>query len=139
VLPGTAEWRPTPGQRSMNELMQYLTCCAAVPVTAALKGHWDDSVALEAASGKVTPATFAAAMDAQMRSVEELLAPVTEAEMQERDATLPWGATTKLGPALLQMGIKPLVAYRMQFFLYIKQSGNSAIGPANCWIGVDRK
>jgi hypothetical protein len=138
VLPGTQDWRPTPGQRSMKELMQYLTHCASTPVSAAVKGNWDDSPAFEKQSESVTPANFAAAMDAQMRLVESLVEPISDGQMQERDATLPWGARTKLGPALLQMGIKPLVSYRMQFFLYIKQSGNGDIGPSNCWIGVDR-
>ncbi len=33
--------------------------------------------------------------------------------------------------------LKPLVAYRMQSFLDAKASGNAALGPASCRVGVD--
>lgn len=137
VPAGTWDWRPSPVQRSTIELLRYLTCSASVPVSSAVKGNWDDAGPLEKAAESVTPETFAAAMDAQMALVESLLAPLTPVDMLERDATLPWGKQIKLGVALISMGLKPLVAYRMQLFLYAKQSGNHEIGPANCWIGVD--
>ena len=37
----------------------------------------------------------------------------------------------------MDMTLKCFVAYRMQFFLYVKACGVSDIGPANCWAGVD--
>jgi hypothetical protein len=50
---------------------------------------------------------------------------------------MPWGAPTTVSAGLMDMGLKTFVAYRMQFFLYIKSCGVSDIGPANCWAGVD--
>ena len=137
LVPGTGDWRPSPVQRSMIELMRYLTCCASVPISSAIKGNWDDAEPLEKAAEAVTLENFAAGMDAQMRLIESLLADVTVGHMLEAEATLPWGKPIRLGAALVSMGIKPLAAYRMQFFLYVKQSGNHDIGPANCWVGVD--
>lgn len=135
--PGTLEWRPTPGQRSTLELMRYLTTCANVPLHAAIRGNWDDAERLDRSSESVTPESFADAMDAQMASIESLLSGVTEAECAAREAELPWGEKVSLGRAIACMTLKPMVAYRMQFFLYAKQSGNADIGPANCWVGVD--
>jgi hypothetical protein len=136
LLPGTDDWRPTPKQRSVLELLRYLTCCASVPVHAALAGNWDAAKPLEAAAEKVSRETFAAAIDAQTAELTRLLAGVPEADFRTRRANLPWGVEVSLGRALVDMGLKPLVAYRMQLFLYAKASGNAEIGPADCWVGV---
>ncbi len=137
VPPGALEWRPTPKQRSTLELLRYLTTCGIVPVKAMIDGGWDHAPAIEKASESVAPAEFAAAMDAQMAEIERAVRAVPEADFLTKDATMPWGAPTKLGIALVDCGVKPLVAYRMQLFLYAKESGASDLGPANCWVGVD--
>lgn len=137
VPPGTWDWRPTPGQRSMLELLQYLTCCGSIGTVFAATGTWDHAEAIEKDAESVTPETFDAAMQKQMALLEEVIRSLPEADLLTRDAKLPWGAPTKLGLGLVDMGLKPLAAYRMQFFLYAKQAGNSALGPANCWVGVD--
>lgn len=137
VPAGTYDWRPTPGQRSTLELMRYLTVCGSIGVTFAATGTWERAEKLEDESAKVTPESFHAAMDAQMALLEEVIRAIPDADLLTRDAKMPWGAPTKLGMGLIDMGVKPLAAYRMQFFLYAKQSGNSSLGPANCWVGVD--
>ena len=136
VPPGQLDWRPTPKQRSTLELLRYLTTCAIVPTLAMIRRVWDHVEAMEQAAQGVTPATFAAAMDAQMRQVEDAIRAIPEADWQS-DTAMPWGSPTKLGISLVDCGLKTLVAYRMQLFLYAKQSGNADIGPANCWVGVD--
>ena len=136
VPPGAYDWRPTPGQRSMLELMRYLTASAEVPCRAMIEGNWDAAEALEAAAEAVTPATFAAAMAKQRDGIARALAPLTGRDYLERDAKLPWGTPVKLGEALVRTVLYTLVAYRMQFFLYVKQSGVPDIGPAECGVGV---
>jgi hypothetical protein len=137
VLPGRLEWRPTPKQRSTLELLRYLTTCAIVPAQAMVSGSWDHAEPAEKAAEAVTAETFASGMDAQMKALEALVAPLSERELLERKAELPWGAPNQLGEALVNTVVKPLVAYRMQLFLYAKESGNADLGPANCWVGVD--
>ena len=137
VPAGKLDWRPTPGQRSTLELLQYLTTCAIVPTKAMIAGHWDDAEALENASQDVTPANFDAAMDRQMKAVEEAFRAIPENDLLTKATTAPWGTQTVLGISLVDYCLKPLVAYRMQLFLYAKESGNSALGPANCWVGRD--
>jgi hypothetical protein len=135
--PGGARYRPSPQQRSTLELMQYLTTCAIVPATAAVNGNWDHAESIESAAAKITPENFGLAMDRQARALRELLSRVPHADLQHRNAQLPWGTPVKLGEALLTMAFKPLVAYRMQLFLYLKASGRTELGPAQCWLGVD--
>lgn len=137
LLPGTLDWRPTPKQRSTLELLRYLTSAASVPCLAMIRGHWDDAEALEKEAEAVTLATFPAAMDRQRAIIADALAPLSERDCLERDAKLPWGTPVKLGEALVRTVLYTYVAYRMQLFLYAKQSGNADIGPANCWVGVD--
>lgn len=136
---GALGYRPTPPQRSMLELMQYLTVCGLMPALAAAKGNWDDAEALEKAAEGVTPLNFGAAMDEQARRLRELIGNIPHADFAHKQASLPWGAPCKLGHALLEMALKPLTAYRMQFFLYLKSAGRADIGPAQCWVGVDPK
>ncbi len=137
VPDGQLDWRPTPKQRSTLELLQYLTTAAIVPVLAMVHSTWQHAEALEAASARIGTDDFAAAMDQQMQAIEDVVSPLSERDLLERDATLPWGEKTKLGIALVDTGLKTLVAYRMQLFLYCKQSGATQLGPSNCWIGRD--
>ena len=137
VPPGRLDWRPTPKQRSTLELLRYLTTCALVPAKAMVSGSWEHAEPLEKAAEAVTPEGFSAAMDAQMKALEALVAPIPERDLLEKKAELPWGAPNQLGEALVNTVVKPLVAYRMQLFLYAKESGNADLGPANCWVGVD--
>jgi hypothetical protein len=48
------------------------------------------------------------------------------------------GYSLPLEFALMDMALKCFVAYRMQFFLYLKSCGVTEMGPANCWVGVDQ-
>jgi len=137
VPPGAHDWRPTPKQRSVRELLGYLSTAAIVPARAMATGQWDDAVAVEAAERAITPETFPAAMDRQATDLERLVMGLSDRDLATRQATLPWGAKDRLGSALVVTALKTLVAYRMQLFLYAKQAGNASIGPANCWIGVD--
>jgi hypothetical protein len=138
VPPERLEWRPTPGQRSILELLRYLSACAVVPVRAMIAGSWDHAEAVERATEGVALETFGQAMDVQAQALEDMLAPLSERDLLEREAVLPWGTRARLGEALLTTGLKTLTAYRMQLFLYAKQAGASQLGPTNCWVGTDR-
>jgi hypothetical protein len=138
VLPASLDWRPTPRQRSIRELLQYLAACAIVPAKAVVTGSWEHAEADEKATESVTPEGFAKAMDAQMEALRRLVEPIPETDLFEKEAALPWGTKVTWGQALVDMALKTLVAYRMQLFLWAKESGNLALGPTNCWIGVDR-
>lgn len=137
VSPDAFGWRPTPKQRSLTELLGYLTTCAIVPARAMVTGTWDDFETVCKTESSVTPSSFPWAMAQQLQALTTLVRAIPERDFLEKDATLPWGAKAKLGAALVDTVLKTLVAYRMQLFLYAKASGAYALGPANCWMGVD--
>jgi hypothetical protein len=137
VPQGGYSFRPTPGQRTTLELMQYLTTCAIVPALRMTKGNWDDSEALEKEAESVTADTFAAAMDRQLRLLTEAIRGCTTEKLVSGAAEMPWGQPCTVGEGLVNAALKAITAYRMQFFLYLKAAGRTDLGPANCWVGRD--
>ena len=131
------DYRPTPPQRSMLELMQYMTRMAVVPTVFSITGTWDHVEEMEKGTETITPETFDAEMDRQMTMIEDALRDLDEAAATTAPSSMPWGTPTTVAAGLMDMALKCLVAYRMQFFLYLKSCGAADLGPANCWAGVD--
>jgi len=136
VTPDTLEWRPTPGQRSTLELMQYLTCMATITAENLTSQNWDHAEALGKESADVTLESFPAAMDRQMSRIEEAFSGIDETTARATPHTLPWGPPTTMSALTVDNVLKSFVAYRMQFFLYVKQAGCSELTSADCWAGV---
>ncbi len=135
---GQMDWRPTDGQRSMRELLQYMAISAWLPAVNLVNDNWDHGPEHNERAQAVTPEGFCDAMDAQMDALEKILDGIEVADALETDRTMPWGTACKQGQGFVDMVLKTLVAYRMQLFLYAKQAGASALDSANCWVGVDR-
>ncbi len=133
---GGLDYRPTPEQRSMLELLQYLTAAVIVPTKAIVSSDWSQVRATIETYKKLTAEDFCAAMDRQCEEVEKILEGISEKEMLERDAQTPMGPF-KLGEALVIFPLKFIACYRMQLFLYLKSAGVSSIGTYNCWGGID--
>ena len=137
VTPEMLDYRPTEPQRSLLELMQYMTRMAIVPAIQTVTGNWDHAADMEAETESVSPENFAAQMDVQYSRLAELFDEIDDRAAETSAATMPWGAPTTVGAGMMDMALKCMVAYRMQLFLYIKASGVFDIGPPNCWAGVD--
>ena len=134
------DYKPTPVQRSMTELMRYLACCAASPLCNMRDGNWDAAEAVEKEVENLdVRKDFAAAMDKQQEFIAKTINAFKDRDFATVDREMPWGAPCKLGQGLINTVLKPLVAYRMQLFLYVKASGRHDLGPAQCWVGVDPK
>lgn len=138
IRPDRLDWRPTPGQRSIAELLQYLTVAALIPAQNLISGDWGHAEAMSAEAASVTLDTFGDAMDRQMERLDAMIRRLDVADALESDARLPWGAPIKQGQGFVDMALKTLVAYRMQLFLYAKQACDPELDSANCWVGVDR-
>jgi hypothetical protein len=136
VPEGRHDWRPTPGQRSIAELMRYLSVAALSPAVYCATGNWDHAEGLAKECEAVTPENFAGVMDRQLARIEEVFDGIDEQAATTAPSAQPWGAPVKQSQALMDSVLKTLVAYRMQLFLYAKQAGNADIGPADCWAGV---
>jgi hypothetical protein len=128
-------WRPTEGQRSVEELLRYLS----VSTISALKGFkepeqgWRDRYQAQAKEMPVSE--FPAFMERQAQEIEAYFEALTEADL-EKEIRMPWGETMLLGYAILFAAAKWLPAYRMQLFLYLKQNGIALTTP-NLWHGRD--
>jgi len=130
------DWRPTPAQRSILELLRYMTHMALVPALYCVRGDWTHAEGLAEEAQSVTHETFGAAMERQLVRIEEALDGLDEDAAATKPAAMPWGAPTTQGAGLMDMVLKTYVAYRMQLFLYAKQSGCADLGPFDCWAGA---
>jgi hypothetical protein len=131
------DYRPTPGQRSIGELLEYLPLNAGLLVQAIVSGDFKgvmegaDKIKAEARKD------FAGTIDRETRRVAELLKNVPEADFQSREVQMPTGIKMKLGAALVNFPLKFLAAYRMQLFLYLKFCGRSELKTSDLWRGED--
>ena len=131
------DYRPTEGQRTTLELMRYLAMCGIGPAAACAAGSWDDIRTHMDRHAELTLDGFDAAMATQEEELHAVIDGLSEADLVEREAPLPWGVTQSLGQALHDTSLRFLVAYRMQLFLYAKQSGASELSTHNAWLGMD--
>lgn len=134
---GGFDYRPTPGQRSMRELLAYLSYCGIAFSRAMIENDWEPYKAAAEAAKDLAPEEFPAAMERQKADLRAAFAGITDADLDERRATVPWGRELPLGKALLDLPLRCLTGYRMQLFLYAKAAGATEISTANCWAGVD--
>ncbi len=130
-------YRPAQGMRGTLELLQYLTYCALVPAEAIIENDWSRAKQRAADAKRITASSFSEHMKAQQTSLERLVGGLSEAELRDREVSLPWGETSRLGPALVRSSLCFLTAYRMQLFVYAKASGSQDLVTSNCWRGMD--
>jgi len=133
---GGLDYRPTPGQRSMLELMRYMTRMTAVAMTYANDENWDRGVEMGKDIESVTTENFHAEMDRQLELIRNEAATL-DGKPYDASTQMPWGEPCTLGQFLINAVMKTFPAYRMQFFLYLKQAGATDLSSANCWAGVD--
>jgi hypothetical protein len=134
---GGLEYRPSEAQWSTLELLRYISFCGIGFARAMIESDWDPYEKMEEEASVLDPEDFPAAMESQKRRIQDLLGALTDREIAEREALLPWGETMSLGRALLSLPLRCLSGYRMQLFLYAKAAGNADLVTRNCWHGVD--
>lgn len=137
IRPEDLNYRPGEKQRSTLELIQYLSYCGKVATSFVISGSWDAAKKMSEDAKLVNLDNFSDAMDAQMNEIEILLKRFDNKTLSEMDSKTPWGAPQKAGLGLINTTLKFLTAYRMQLFLYLKDSGNTGLSTSNCWMGMD--
>ena len=137
VDPAQVDWSPTPGQRSTLELMRYLARCGIAPVRAMLAGDWRAAGDVPEEIAEMTLAGFDDAMARQETELHAALDELSDAQLVEREAKLPWGESLPLSQAILATSVRFLCAYRLQLFLYVKESGAPELSTHNAWFGAD--
>jgi hypothetical protein len=141
VDPAKIDYRPSAKQRSVLELIQYITVMAPA-MTLSIKGGEFTQEAMGAIWGPRDAASKAmnweqavAAVGRQSDEMTSMIAPWTDAEM--RSEINMFGNNTTRGAALVNMVLCGYAAYRMQLFLYLKAMGRQELNTMNVWAGAD--
>lgn len=135
ILPDTHNWKPSESQRTILELLQYLSHIGkslATMITTGEMTHFGDDAEKSKA---LTADEFHAAMDTQLTYMIDAISGLTNEDAQQEINFFGGRKATKAYVVLSLL--KTIVAYRMQLFLYVKQSGRSELNTANNWMGMD--
>ena len=132
----TEGYKPTEGQRTTSELLQYLSEVFVNATKVILAGTTDAYKTLPQPTEPTTLSNFADMMDKQLADFKATMELFTDEELAKVINIYGMGEMSK-GRYLVENLLKWLAAYKMQLFLYIKSSGNTALGTANLWGGMD--
>jgi hypothetical protein len=138
VAPDSLEYRPGPNQRSMLELLRYLSYCASGGIRSLVAADWSIYSECERASRTMSLADFPDAMAQQKSEIAAFFEATSEDALATTQTKAPGGGIVMLGPYIFNGPFKWLVAYKMQLFLYAKINGAPEIGTSNLWGGADR-
>jgi hypothetical protein len=133
IKPEQLSHKPTEAQRTLQELMQYISVIFTAGADSVASG---DPEAYKKYFGGPLPTleNFIGLMDDEEKKVIAFLTPLTEEELAI-DITM-FGRTQSRTLHLIGL-LKMAAAYKMQLFLYMKESGTSDINTANLWAGMD--
>jgi hypothetical protein len=141
IEPAMLDYRPTPGQRSLLELLQYITIFSGIHLRTIKAGVLDmDTWRAEWRTAQAAAKTRGLAeikeeIGRHPALFAELVESLTEDELRAEMEM--FGRTTSRGEWLVWMVLCHYVAYRMQLFLYLKSCGRDELGTLDLWAGVD--
>ena len=131
------DYRPTPKQRSILELLRYLTVMGPVMVEAAKGGAFDRAAwgaAVQAAEARDFDQTLAA-IAAQRDIYASGIGAMSDADFRVEIEM--FGRRTTRGAFLVNTVLCGYAAYRTQLFVYLKACGREELNTMNLWGGVD--
>jgi hypothetical protein len=137
VEPGMLDYRPTPKQRSLLELLQYLVVVGPVQLRVIQSGTFDmDSFMKQwqpedAKAKAMGLAEAAEAIGKQTAVIREVLNSLSDADL--RSEMEMFGTKATRGALLVNMVHSHYVAYRMQLFLYLKSCGRDELSTPDLW------
>lgn len=141
VDPSKLDYRPTPKQRSMLELLQYLSMMGPLQVSIIKSGTFDRATMgavwgpAEAAAKAMNFDQLTAAVQKQSDEYGQLLNAWTEADF--RGEVDMFGRKASRGSLLVNMVVCAHAAYRTQLFCYLKACGRDELNTMNLWAGTD--
>lgn len=143
VRPADLDYRPTPKQRSLLELLQYLTLFGPIHLRGVMAATFDMDAWRNAwTSGEATAKTLNLeqikdAIGKQPALFAELLGPCSDDGF--RAEVEMFGSKNSRGSWIVSLLLQHYAAYRMQLFLYLKGCGHEELNTMNLWVGVDGK
>ena len=141
VEPAMLSYRPTPKQRSMLELLQYMAIMGPTQI-AVIKAGVFNRATLSAAWGPPDAAARAMDFDQAVSAIQKqsdeyarILSGWTEADFRgEIDM---FGNKSTRGRQLVNLVLNGHAAYRTQLFCYLKSCGREELNTMNLWAGID--
>jgi DNA-binding HxlR family transcriptional regulator len=137
VDPAKVDYRPTPKQRSVLELMQHLTIMPPIHLRTIKAGRFELDAwrgmwrAAEAAAKGRTLEQTKAAIAKQSALLADLVGSCSDADLRAEIEI--FGQKASRGSWLVSLVLCHYAAYRMQLFLYLKACGREE----NLWTGMD--
>jgi hypothetical protein len=140
VEPRMLDYRPTPKQRSMLELLQYLVIVAPVQLRTIQSGTFDMGsfrerwIAEEQKAKAMGLGEATEAIAKQPELIREVVNSLSDADLRQEMEM--FGARGSRGAWLIGMPHAHYVAYRMQLFLYLKSCGREELSTMDLWAGT---
>lgn len=141
VEPAHLDYRPTPGQRSLIELVRYLAIMAPLHLRGALAASFDmdawraDWSQHQAAASSMGLEEATAAIAAQADLAPALIGEASE-EWLSAEFDM-FGMRSSRRAKIVSLVLCHYSAYRMQLFLYLKSAGRPELNTLNLWVGRD--
>jgi hypothetical protein len=137
VEPGMLDYRPTPKQRSLIELVRYLSMMGPVLVPSIQAGAFlvDRWTEAEKAASALDFAGAVKAIEAQSASYASSVGAISDADL--RAEVEMFGSKSTRGQWLVNVVLCAHAAYRTQLFCYLKSCGRDELNTLNLWAGVD--
>jgi hypothetical protein len=131
------DYRPSPKQRSILELLQYLSYMGPALLPGITAGSFDVAAwtAAEAAAKEMNLDQVLLEIAKQSALYAETLGAYSDADFRgEMDM---FGRKSTRGSALVNIVLCGFAAYRTQLFLYLKACGREELNTMNLWAGID--
>ena len=141
VDPAQLEYRPTPNQRSLIELLRYMAMMPPLHLRSVLSDSFDIKVwsqewtTAEAAAKTLTLDQIKEAIAKHSALFAELIAPLSDADLRFEFEM--FGSKNSRGRKLVSLVLCHYSVYRMQLFLYLKSAGREDLNTMNLWAGMD--
>lgn len=141
VDPAKLDYRPTPKQRSMLELLQYLTIVGPIHLRAVKAGAfdldaWRNTWRTEEAAAKARSLEQVKdSIGKQSALFAELVGACSDTDLRAEIEM--FGRKASRGSMVVSLVLCHYAAYRMQLFLYLKASGREELSTMNLWAGMD--
>ena len=140
VDPAMLGHRPTPGQRSLLELLQYLTVFPQIHLETIRTGRFDMGAWQAAWQTENAKARewdldgIRTELARQPALFDKFVEPLSDAELRAEMEM--FGSTASCGSWLVWMVLSHYSAYRMQLFQYLKEAGRNELNTLDLWAGV---
>jgi hypothetical protein len=138
VKPEMLDYRPTAKQRSLIELLRYMTVLMPLLVPSIQGGTFlnNDWTAAEARAASMDFEALLKTLESQSALYAELVGAISDDELRNDIEMFGMKKMTR-GTMLVKLVLCGHSAYRMQLFCYLKACGREELNTMNLWMGID--